>query len=75
MFATSARIVEMLGGIALLMSGIVLPVAAVAARDDRSRLEYVLARTTEVARTSRLTQRPPAWRGLPAAHPTTGCAR
>jgi hypothetical protein len=38
MFATSARIVEMLGGIALLMSGIVLPVAAVAARDDRSRV-------------------------------------
>jgi O-antigen/teichoic acid export membrane protein len=49
LFATSARIVEMLGGIALLISGVVLPVAAVAARDDRGRLEYVLGRTTEVS--------------------------
>jgi O-antigen/teichoic acid export membrane protein len=49
LFVTSARIVEMLGGVALLISGVVLPVAAVAARDDRGRLEYVLARTTEVS--------------------------
>jgi O-antigen/teichoic acid export membrane protein len=49
LFVTSARIVEMLGGVALLISGVVLPVASVAARDDRGRLEYVLARTTEVS--------------------------
>jgi O-antigen/teichoic acid export membrane protein len=49
LFVTSARIVEMLGGVALLISGVILPVASVAARDDRGRLEYVLARTTEVS--------------------------
>jgi O-antigen/teichoic acid export membrane protein len=49
LFVTSARIVEILGGVALLISGVVLPVASVAARDDRGRLEYVLARTTEVS--------------------------
>ncbi len=49
LFVTSARIVEMLGGVALLISGVVLPVVSVAARDDRGRLEYVLARTTEVS--------------------------
>ena len=49
LFVTSARIVEMLGGVALLISGVVLPVATVAARDDRGRLEYVIARTTEVS--------------------------
>jgi O-antigen/teichoic acid export membrane protein len=49
LFVTSARIVEILGGVALLISGVVLPVASVAARDDRGRLEYVLARTTEIS--------------------------
>jgi O-antigen/teichoic acid export membrane protein len=49
LFVTSARIVEMLGGIPLLISGVILPVAAVAARDDRGRLEYVLGRTTEIS--------------------------
>jgi len=49
LFVTSARIVEMLGGVALLISGVILPVAAVAARDNRGRLEYVLGRTTEVS--------------------------
>jgi O-antigen/teichoic acid export membrane protein len=49
LFVTSARIVEIIGGVALLIVGIVLPVASVAARDDRARLEYVLARTTEVS--------------------------
>ena len=49
LFVTSARIVEMLGGVALLISGVVLPVASVAARDDRGRLGYVLARTTEIS--------------------------
>jgi O-antigen/teichoic acid export membrane protein len=49
LFVTSARIMEMLGGIPLLISGVVLPVAAVAARDDRGRLGYVLGRTTEIS--------------------------
>ena len=42
LFVTSARIMEMLGGIALLVVGVILPVATVAARDDRGRLRYVL---------------------------------
>jgi O-antigen/teichoic acid export membrane protein len=49
LFVTSARIVEMLGGIALLVVGVILPVATVAARDDRGRLGYVLAHTTKTA--------------------------
>lgn len=49
LFATSARIVEMLAGLALVISGVILPVATVAARDDRGRLGYVLARTTETS--------------------------
>lgn len=49
LFVTSARIVEMLGGFAMLLMGVILPVATVAARDDRPRLRYVVARTTHVA--------------------------
>src|SRR4029450_631900 len=49
LFVTSARIVEMLGGIALLVVGVIRPVATVAARDDRGRLRYVLAHTTKTA--------------------------
>ncbi len=49
LFATSARIMEMLGGVALVISGVILPVASVAARSDRGRLAYVLARTTETS--------------------------
>jgi O-antigen/teichoic acid export membrane protein len=49
LFVTSARILEMLGGIALLVVSVILPVATVAARDDRGRLQYVLAHTTKVA--------------------------
>lgn len=49
LFVTSARIVEMVGALALLLAGIVLPVASVAAQEDRARLGYVLRRTTEVA--------------------------
>jgi O-antigen/teichoic acid export membrane protein len=49
LFATSARIMEMLGGLALVISGVILPVASVAARDERGRLAYVLARTTETS--------------------------
>jgi O-antigen/teichoic acid export membrane protein len=49
LFVTSARIVEMVGGVALLVVGVILPVATVAARDDRGRLRYVLAHTTKLA--------------------------
>ena len=49
LFVTSARIMEMLGGVALLVVGVILPVATVAARDDRGRLRYVLASTTKMA--------------------------
>ena len=40
---------EMIGGVALLVVGVILPVATVAARDDRGRLRYVLAHTTKLA--------------------------
>jgi O-antigen/teichoic acid export membrane protein len=49
LFVTSARIMEMIGGVALLVVGVILPVATVAARDDRGRLRYVLASTTKLA--------------------------
>src|SRR4051812_25776842 len=49
LFVTSARIMEMLGGLPLLIGGVILPVVSVAARDDRGRLRYVLERTTEVS--------------------------
>ena len=49
LFVTSARIIEMIGGVALLVVGVILPVATVAARDDRGRLRYVLAHTTKLA--------------------------
>lgn len=49
LFVTSARIMEMIGGVALLVVGVILPVASVAARDDRGRLRYVLAHTTKLA--------------------------
>jgi len=49
LFVTSARIIEMIGGLAMLMMGVILPVATVAARDDRPRLRYVLASTTKLA--------------------------
>jgi O-antigen/teichoic acid export membrane protein len=49
LYVTSTRITEMVGGLAMLLSGVILPVATVAARDDRDRLRYVLVRTTKVA--------------------------
>jgi O-antigen/teichoic acid export membrane protein len=49
LFVASSRVVEMLGGLPLLLSGVILPVAAVAARDDRGRLRYVVGRTTELS--------------------------
>jgi O-antigen/teichoic acid export membrane protein len=48
-FVTSSRIFELLIGLPLLMTGVVLPVMAVAARDDPGRLRYVTQRLTEVA--------------------------
>jgi O-antigen/teichoic acid export membrane protein len=49
LLVASARVVEIAGGLPLLLAGVVLPVAAVAARDDRVRLRYVVVRMTEVA--------------------------
>jgi O-antigen/teichoic acid export membrane protein len=49
LFVTSARIMEMIGGLPMLVMGVILPVATVAARDDRPRLQYVLAHTTKLA--------------------------
>lgn len=49
LFVTSTRIIEMIGGLAMLMTGVMLPVATVAARDNRPRLRYVLAHTTKLA--------------------------
>ena len=49
LFVTSARIMEMLGGLPLLISGVVAPGGHGAARDDRGRFEYVLGRTTETS--------------------------
>jgi O-antigen/teichoic acid export membrane protein len=49
LFVTTSRVIEMIGGLAMLVTGVILPVATVAARDDRARLRYVLAHTTKVA--------------------------
>jgi O-antigen/teichoic acid export membrane protein len=49
LFVTSARVVEIIGGLPLLISGVILPVVSVASRDARDRLTYVLARTTETS--------------------------
>jgi O-antigen/teichoic acid export membrane protein len=49
LFVTSSRVLEMIGGLALLITGVILPVATVAARDDRPRTRYVLEHTTKLA--------------------------
>jgi O-antigen/teichoic acid export membrane protein len=49
LFVTSSRVIEMIGGLAMLVAGVILPVATVAARDDRPRLRYMLAATTKLA--------------------------
>jgi O-antigen/teichoic acid export membrane protein len=49
LFVASARVVEVIGGLAMLVTGLILPVATVAARDHRARLRYVLASTTKLA--------------------------
>jgi O-antigen/teichoic acid export membrane protein len=48
LFVTSSRVIEMVGGLAMLATGILLPVATVAARDDRARLRYMLEHTTKL---------------------------
>jgi O-antigen/teichoic acid export membrane protein len=48
-FATSYRILEVLIGVPALLVGAAFPILARAARDDRERLRYALARLTEVA--------------------------
>jgi O-antigen/teichoic acid export membrane protein len=49
LFVTSSRVFELLIGLPLLMTGVVLPVITVAARDDPGRLRYVTQKLTEVA--------------------------
>jgi O-antigen/teichoic acid export membrane protein len=46
-YVTSARVIELFTGLPILFVTVVLPVLSVAARDDRGRLDYVTARTTE----------------------------
>ncbi|MGH2947336.1 MAG: oligosaccharide flippase family protein, partial [Solirubrobacteraceae bacterium] len=48
LFVTSSRVIEMVGGLAMLATGVILPVATVAARDDRARLRYMLEHTTKL---------------------------
>jgi O-antigen/teichoic acid export membrane protein len=48
-FTTSARIVELAISLPLLLTGIVLPVATLAARDDPERLRMLTGRLTQVA--------------------------
>ena len=45
----ASRVLEMIGGLAMLVTGVILPVATVAARDDRPRIRYVLEHTTKLA--------------------------
>jgi len=49
LFVTSSRVFELLIGLPLLMTGVVLPVVTVAARDDPGRMRYVTQKLTEVA--------------------------
>jgi O-antigen/teichoic acid export membrane protein len=49
LFVTSSRVFELLIGLPLLLTGVVLPVVTVAARDDLGRLRYINQRLTEVA--------------------------
>lgn len=48
-FTASARIVELVISLPLLLTGIVLPVATIAARDDPERLRMLAGRLTQVA--------------------------
>jgi O-antigen/teichoic acid export membrane protein len=51
LFVTSSRIMEMVAGLPLLLTGVALPVVAVAAHENPARLHYVLQRMTEIALT------------------------
>lgn len=48
-FVTSVRIFELLAGLPIMMTGVILPVLSVAARDNPARLRYVTQRLTEAA--------------------------
>jgi O-antigen/teichoic acid export membrane protein len=48
-FVTSSRIIELLVGLPLLITGVVLPVMTVAARENPGRMVYVTQRLTELA--------------------------
>ena len=49
LFVTSARILEIISGIPLLLTGVALPVVTVAAQENEARLRYILQRMTEMA--------------------------
>lgn len=46
-YVTSARVIEILLGIPVVLIGVVLPVLSVSARDDTARLQYVTLRLTQ----------------------------
>jgi O-antigen/teichoic acid export membrane protein len=48
LYVTAARILELAGGLPMLLSVVAVPLLTVAARDDPARLQRVLQRTTEV---------------------------
>jgi O-antigen/teichoic acid export membrane protein len=47
LLVTSARIVEVIAGLPLILVGVILPVATVAARDNADRLRYIWQRLVE----------------------------
>lgn len=47
-YVASARVIDMLVGLPVLLIAVVIPVLTVAARDDPARLDYAAARLTEV---------------------------
>ena len=49
LFVTSSRIMEMVAGLPLLLTGVAMPVVSIAAHENPERLRYVLQRMTEVA--------------------------
>jgi O-antigen/teichoic acid export membrane protein len=48
LYVTAARVLEITGGLPMLLSVVAVPLLSVAARDDPARLERVLQRMTEV---------------------------
>ena len=47
-FVTSTRVMELIGGVPFLIVSIMLPVATIAARDDRERLVYMSSRVAQM---------------------------